>query len=94
MVQKPVAKFGWSQRSGSRTIDFIDTSTNSPTTWKWTFGDSSTASTVQNPSHTYSKAGTFTVKLTATNSAGSNSKTKTITVTKPAAAAVDRRLPT
>jgi PKD repeat protein len=30
--------------------------------WSWTFGDGSTA-TVQNPSHTYSSPGTYTVKL-------------------------------
>ena len=35
---------------------FTDASTNTPTAWSWTFGDSNT-STVQNPSHTYSRRG-------------------------------------
>ncbi len=46
-----------------------------PTAWSWTFGDSNT-STAQNPSHTYSSAGTYTVALTATNAYGNNTNTK------------------
>ncbi len=45
-------------------VSFKDASTGSPTAWSWDFGDNST-STEQNPSHTYAKAGTYTVKLTA-----------------------------
>jgi glucose/arabinose dehydrogenase/endonuclease YncB( thermonuclease family) len=37
-----------------------------PLTYAWTFGDGGT-STQANPSHTYTTAGTFTAKLTATN---------------------------
>jgi uncharacterized membrane protein len=47
-------------------VAFTDSSTNRPTAWSWTFGDSST-STVQNPSHTYTTAGTYTAKLTASD---------------------------
>jgi len=63
-------------------VTFNDTSTNTPTGWLWDFGDSST-STLKNPSHTYNSAGTYTVNLTATNAAGSNSSVQTgyITVT-------------
>ena len=60
-----------------------DTSTGgAPTSWLWNFGDGFT-STGQNPTHTYNKGGLFTVKLTATNSAGSDTESKTglITVT-------------
>ncbi len=39
------------------------------------FGDSNT-STVQNPSHTYSSNGSYTVSLKATNSYGNNTNTK------------------
>ncbi len=56
-------------------MTFTDSSTNSPTAWSWNFGDSNT-STVQNPSHTYSSAGTYTVALTATNAYGNNTNTK------------------
>ena len=63
-------------------VTFTDSSTNTPTSWSWNFGDSST-STVQNPSHSYVNAGSYTVALTATNAYGNNTKTQTnyITVT-------------
>jgi PKD repeat protein len=53
-------------------VQFTDTSSNTPTSWSWDFGDSSSLDTTQNPSHTYSTAGTYTVKLTATNVDGSS----------------------
>jgi PKD repeat protein len=56
------------------TVYFTDTSSGGPTSWLWNFGDGIT-STLQNPSHTYNNAGTFTVTLTASNNAGSNTKT-------------------
>ena len=64
------------------TVQFTDTSANSPTSWFWSFGDGE-SSTLENPAHTYAAGGTYTVKLTAANSAGSNSVTRSgyITVT-------------
>ncbi|WP_442919563.1 PKD domain-containing protein [Methanoculleus sp.] len=56
-------------------MQFTDTSTGNPTAWSWTFGDGGT-STEQNPVHTYTAAGTYTVTLTATNAAGSNTTTR------------------
>ena len=45
-----------------------------PTCWKWNFGEPSSGanntSTLQNPTHTYATAGTFTVLLTASNDMG------------------------
>jgi PKD repeat protein len=66
-------------------IAFTDSSTGSPTTWAWTFGDGGTSSS-QNPIHPYSSPGTYTVVLTATNATGSNTATKTnyITINSPA----------
>ena len=65
-------------------VVFTDLSTGSPTSWSWTFGDNGT-STVQNPSHTYSTPGTYTVSLTARNACGPSTNTKTgyITVSDP-----------
>jgi len=57
------------------TIAFTDLSTNTPTSWLWNFGDGGT-STVQNPTHIYITAGTYTVSLTASNYYGSNTATK------------------
>ena len=47
------------------TVDFTNNSTNA-TTYVWDFGDGNT-STENNPSHTYTTAGTYTVTLTANN---------------------------
>ncbi|PAV03283.1 chitobiase/beta-hexosaminidase C-terminal domain-containing protein [Methanobacterium bryantii] len=51
------------------TVSFTDNSTNIPTSWNWSFGDGAT-STEQNPTHTYSKSGKYTVTLTVTNADG------------------------
>ena len=76
-----VAAFTASSTSGKHPLNvkFTDKSTGSPTSWSWNFGDKST-STVRSPTHKYTKAGKYTVKLTIKNAAGSNAKTMTITV--------------
>jgi len=79
-VTEPVAAFSAGTTSGSAplTVQFTDQSTGTPTGWLWDFGDgSSTNATVQSPVHTYANAGTYTVNLTATNTAGSNTVSKT-----------------
>lgn len=65
------------------TVQFTDLSTGNPTQWNWDFGDGST-STDQNPEHTYTTPGTYTVTLAATNAGGSDPETKPnyITVTQ------------
>lgn len=74
----PTTSFSADQTNGcgSLTVQFKDESQGTPTSWSWDFGDGSPASTQQNPSHTYSAAGTFDVKLTATNQYGSTPVTK------------------
>jgi len=52
-----------------QSVQFKDTSTGSPTSWQWNFGDGG-SSTAQNPSHTFTPAGSYTVTLTIR--AGSN----------------------
>jgi len=89
VIEKPVAAFSASPTSGKvpLTVKFTDTSTESPTSWFWNFGDGS-KSFVQNPVHKYSKAGKYTVSLTVKNAAGRNVVTKTEyikVVTKPVA---------
>jgi PKD repeat protein len=76
-VQTPVADFTGSPTTGYAplSVDFTDTSLYVPTSWSWDFGDTGT-STAQNPSHTYTSPNTYTVSLTATNAAGSDSETK------------------
>jgi len=63
-------------------VQFTDQSTNAPTNWSWDFGDGYT-STLQNPIHTYTISGIFSVSLQAGNIYGEDTKFKQdyITVT-------------
>ena len=56
-------------------VTFTDKSLGAPTSWNWDFGDGST-STVQNPTHTYTQLGTYTVTLIASNNNGSDTAIK------------------
>ena len=63
----PVANFSSNVTQGSAplSVQFTDLSTNA-TIRNWNYGDGAT-STEQNPSHTYSSAGNYTVNLTVSN---------------------------
>jgi PKD repeat protein len=78
---RPKANFGFSaaQAEVGQPITFTDKSTGSPTELKWNFGDDATGagSPIQ---HVWSKPGTFTVVLSATNSSGTDSAQATITI--------------
>jgi PKD repeat protein len=67
-------------------FDFTDLSTGSPTSWSWDFGDTGT-DIVQNPSHTYTTAGTYSVRLIATGECGPDTLVQTdlIVVSAPPA---------
>ena len=69
----PVASFTANPLSGAAplTVSFTDTSSNSPTSWAWTFGDGGT-STSQNPSYTYVTPGVWTASLIASNAGGAS----------------------
>ncbi|MDQ1276288.1 MAG: hypothetical protein QG610_1864, partial [Euryarchaeota archaeon] len=58
------------------TVSFFDASRYSPTAWEWDFGDG-TKSTEQNPVHTYTEAGLYTVTLSVENEFGANSSSWT-----------------
>jgi PKD repeat protein len=79
-VVAPVANFTASATTidAGQSVTFTDTSTNNPTSWSWSFpGGTPSSSTAQNPTVTYNTAGTYSVTLTATNSAGSDVEVKT-----------------
>ncbi len=57
-------------------VQLTDQSLNGPTSWRWDFGDN-TSSTQQNPLHTYAATGTYQVRLTATNAAGTSTSAAT-----------------
>ncbi len=54
------------------TINFINFSQNA-TSYAWDFGDGEETSVEENPSHTFSAAGTYTITLVASNDAGETS---------------------
>jgi len=66
---EPVADFSapiTSRCEPPLTVNFQDISTGGAISWQWNFGDGGT-STLQNPAHTYTAYGTFTVTLISTN---------------------------
>jgi PKD repeat protein len=74
------------------TVDFTGSASGGtpPYSYLWNFGDGSATTTAQNPSHTFTTAGTYTVTLTATDSSSPpNSVNATLTITaSPIAATV------
>lgn len=83
----PTANFAANTTTScSGTIQFSDHSVNGPTSWAWDFGDGGTSAS-QNPSHTYTSNGTYTVELIVSNAFGSDTLTQTnyITVNLPGA---------
>lgn len=75
-VQSPSASFTSNFTSICETncVNFTDNSTNSPTSWSWSFpGGTPSASSQQNPTNIcYNNPGTYSVILTVTNSGGSD----------------------
>jgi PKD repeat protein len=81
--QPPTAGFNATPTSGTAplSVAFTDTSTGSPASWSWDFGDGGTFAGQSPPPHSYSSAGSYTARLTVSNGTGSDSAIKTITVT-------------
>ncbi len=69
----PTAEFAGTPLSGVSplVVEFTDLSTGVPTAWSWDFGDGQT-SPEQNPTHTYTSSGAFTVSLVVSNSIGAD----------------------
>ena len=80
---RPLANFSSNVIEGYVPLDvqFNDLSENITERY-WNFGDG-TSSTETDPIHTYSVAGTYTVKLTVSNEKGNDSKTAAINVLTP-----------
>jgi hypothetical protein len=60
-------------------VQFTDQSTNNPTSWKWEYSTGGTwtqFSTSKSPSYQFTSAGTYSIRLMATNAGGSNTVTK------------------
>jgi len=71
----PEARFSADPLSGLRplTVSFVDQSAYGPTEWAWDLGDGTT-STERHPTHTYDRAGSYTVTLTVSNALGSDTR--------------------
>lgn len=74
----PVAAFSANVTSGANplSVGFTDASTNTPTAWNWSWDDGTANGTTQNPTHSFTSAGTYTIILTAANAVGSDSEEK------------------
>ena len=72
VLEPLVANFTASTTTGPAplVVQFSDVSAGNPTAWLWSFGDGNT-STDQNPIHTYTAPGNYTVNLTASTASGS-----------------------
>ena len=85
----PDVEFSADRTSGEAplAVSFTDLSGGDPTSWSWEFGDGG-RSTDQNPTHTYTSPGTYTVTLTAGNEFGSTTEAREgyVTVAEPAPA--------
>ena len=80
-IAAPVARFTAADTvTCSGVVAFQDASLNTPTAWRWQFGDGAT-STQQHPAHTYAAAGTYAVRLRACNTGGCDSLTRAAYVT-------------
>jgi len=85
IVPAPVAAFSASAAtacSNTTTLTFTDQSTQSPTSWLWSFTPNTvtyvngTDSSSQNPQVRFNSSGAYSVTLTASNAAGSDNEVK------------------
>ncbi|WP_299223504.1 PKD domain-containing protein [uncultured Aquimarina sp.] len=80
-IGAPIANFEVTTDCNN-TVTFRSTSINAADTYLWDFGDG-TSSALQNPEHTYTNSGQYTVSLTATNDIGSDTHTKDNVISIP-----------
>ena len=86
------ASFAYSPSSpaAGQAVTFTDTSAGTPTSWSWSFGDGGTSAS-QNPSHTFTATGSYTVALTVGNASGTDTVSRVVAVVSKAAVLVDHR---
>lgn len=78
----PIAIFDY---TGDPTVSFTDLSSGSPTSWFWDFDDGA-FSTSENPVHTYTTNGTYSVCLTVTGPGGVNTGCQDVEILNTAGA--------
>jgi gliding motility-associated-like protein len=91
VFQSPVAAFSPTSSCVGSAITFTDLSTavptNTITNWNWNFGDGSPTTVLQNPVHTFTALGTYTVTLVVSSAVCSSTLSQNFLVNvKPTAA--------
>lgn len=81
VVNQAAPNAGFTSQVGvNGAVNFTNTTTSDATaTYAWEFGDGAT-STSDNPSHTYTQSGTYTVNLIATSTCGKDTSSANVTV--------------
>lgn len=80
----PTPDFTWQLGQGAGEVQFTDTSVGTVDKWEWDFtGDGIIESGAQNPTFTFPGIGTYTARLTVSNSKYSVTVSKTVIVTAP-----------
>lgn len=92
----PTASFSAASTTActGQTVQYTSTSTGNPTSYSWNFPEGTpSTSTAQNPTVTYSTAGTYNASLTVTNSLGTNTSNQTNYITVNATPTVSNTVP-
>ncbi len=78
----PQANFSAAPLEGPPPLEvvFADSTTNTPDSWLWYFGDGDSA-TVQNPTHSYDSTGSYDVTLIVSNGFGTDTLTRASYIT-------------
>ncbi len=71
-----------------QTVTFTDASTGEPTSWEWDFDDGE-SSTLQDPTHVFSDAGSYTVSLAASDGETTDTVSRVVTVVDEAPPLLD-----
>ncbi len=83
----PVANFGYTA-GASGSVAYHDSTTGTPVTYSWNFGDNTATSTSASPNHTYTANGTYYVCLTVTNVSGTSTHCDSVHITNIVAATI------
>src|SRR5690606_16592343 len=85
-VPAPVAAFDIEPASPVRagqSVQFINRSTGVISEYQWSWGDGTPNSSQKDPTHVFQSDGTYTVRLTVSNTAGPSQRDMTIRVLPP-----------
>lgn len=83
-VTLPVANFRATPNPANlgKVVRFTDTSTGTPTEWRWDFGDLTPVRRERHPEHIFTFPGTFLVRLTVSNVNGTDSVQLPVVISK------------